>query len=147
MAADRDRSLSFGLLLFWLAAPLLDEVEPNGEPVEVPGIDVVLCNGIEEEIRDIVRQGAADQEFHGEIVNTLGVLALIGALRVQPSLREDVPLDLTERALAYRGVDPEAIRTLGERYGFDRLRERAEDFAGAWESERQIEDTEKGSGG
>jgi 5'-3' exonuclease len=51
-------------------------------------------------------------------------------------LRDDVPLNLTERALAYRGVDAEAIRTIGERFGFDRLRERATAFAAAWECER-----------
>jgi 5'-3' exonuclease len=51
-------------------------------------------------------------------------------------LRDDIPLNLTESALAYRGVDPEAIRAIGERFGFDRLRERAADFASAWECER-----------
>ena len=50
-----------------------------------------LTSGFEEEVQDVVGQGAPDQELHGEVVDALGVLALVGLLGAQPPLREDVP--------------------------------------------------------
>jgi 5'-3' exonuclease len=45
------------------------------------------------------------------------------------TLRADAPLSLTEDAVAYRGIEPDAFRMIGERFGFDRLRERLREFA------------------
>jgi DNA polymerase-1 len=45
-------------------------------------------------------------------------------------LRDDVPLGLSMEALTYRGVDPDAMRALSERFGFDRLLDRVREFAG-----------------
>ena len=65
---------------------------------------------VEQQVRDVVGERAADQELHREVVDALGVLALVGALGAHPALREDVPhgardgleaLPRTER----RGVD------------------------------------------
>ena len=46
---------------------------------------------VEEEVDDVVGQRAADQELHREVVDALGVLALVGLLGAHPALREDVP--------------------------------------------------------
>jgi 5'-3' exonuclease len=40
------------------------------------------------------------------------------------ALRRDVPLDLAEGALLFRGIDTDAVRALCDRYGFDQLRDR-----------------------
>ena len=39
----------------------------------------------------LLAQGAPDQELHGEIIDALGVLAVVGLLRAHPPLREDIP--------------------------------------------------------
>src|SRR5262249_48592229 len=60
------------------------------EPVEVPLRDGFFRDVIKEKVRDIVGQRAADEKFHGEIVDALGVGALVGLLSLDPSLREDI---------------------------------------------------------
>jgi DNA polymerase-1 len=52
------------------------------------------------------------------------------------TLRNDVPLELTVEALIYRGVDTAAVQAMGERHGFDRLRERILEFAAEWDRQR-----------
>jgi DNA polymerase-1 len=44
------------------------------------------------------------------------------------TLRDDVPLDLTDEALAYVGIDVPAVQSMCERFGFDRLRDRILSF-------------------
>ena len=46
---------------------------------------------IEQEVGDVVGQRAADEKLHREVVDALGVLALVGLLREHPALREDIP--------------------------------------------------------
>jgi DNA polymerase-1 len=58
--------------------------------------------------------------------------ALLGRNRSLTTLRDDVPLHLTETDLAYRGIDREAVRAMGERLGFDRLREQIMAFEVEW---------------
>ena len=60
---------------------------------------------IEQEVRDIIGQGAADEKFHREIVDALGVLAMVGVLRSHPSLREDVAHGAGECLEAFAGAD------------------------------------------
>ena len=60
------------------------------EPIEVLLLDGFFRDGIEEKVRDIVGQRAADEKFHREIVNALGVLALIGLFGTHPSLRKNI---------------------------------------------------------
>ena len=45
---------------------------------------------VEQQVRDVVRERAADQELHRQVVDALGVLALVGLLGADPALREDV---------------------------------------------------------
>lgn len=54
--------------------------------------------------------------------------------RALATLRNDVPLDLTAGALAYRGIDSAAVRATCDRLGFDRLRARILDFAAGGDS-------------
>ena len=61
------------------------------EPIEVLLLDGLLRERIEQEVGDVVGQRAADEELHREVVDALGVLALVRVLRVDPSLRKDVP--------------------------------------------------------
>ena len=61
------------------------------QPVEVLLVDEAPARRVEEEVQDVVGERAADQELHGEVVDALRVLALVGVLGAQPALREDVP--------------------------------------------------------
>ena len=63
----------------------------QAEPIEVLLLDGLPGERIEQEVRDVVGQRAADEKLHREIVDALGVLALVGVLREHPALREDVP--------------------------------------------------------
>jgi hypothetical protein len=49
-----------------------------------------FCGFIKKEVRHIVSQRTADKELHRKIVNTLGILAIIGFLCSNPSLRKDI---------------------------------------------------------
>ena len=82
----------------------------QGEPVETLVVDDSLRDRIEEEIHDVVGERAPYQELHGEVVDALGVLAVVCVLGPQPPLRKNVPhsagsglvaLARTER----RGID------------------------------------------
>ena len=53
----------------------------DGKPVEALVGDDAFGNRIEEQVRDVVGEGAPDQELHGEIVDALGVLAGVRPLR------------------------------------------------------------------
>ena len=61
------------------------------EPIEVLLLDGFFRDRIEEKVRDIVGQRAADEKLHREIVDALGVLALVGLFGVYPTLRQDIP--------------------------------------------------------
>ncbi len=63
----------------------------QAEPVEILLLDGLLREGIEQQVRHVVGQRAADEVLHREVVDALGVLALIGVFREYPALREDVP--------------------------------------------------------
>ena len=63
----------------------------HAEPIEVLLLDGLPGDGVEQEVRDIVGQRAADEKLHREVIDALGVLALVGVLGEQPALREDVP--------------------------------------------------------
>ena len=59
-------------------------------PIKLLFLNGLFGNLIEKKVRDIVSQRTTDEKFHREIVNALGVLALIGLLGPNPSLRKDV---------------------------------------------------------
>ncbi len=66
---------------------LLDEPEPV-EPFlrhDLPG------DRVEQQVHDVVRERAADQELHRQVVDALRVLALVRLLGADPPLRQDVP--------------------------------------------------------
>ena len=63
----------------------------QAEPIEVLLLDRLPGDGVEQEVRHIVGQRAADEKLHRKVIDALGVLALIGVLGEQPALREDVP--------------------------------------------------------
>ena len=46
--------------------------------------------GIEQQVGHVVGQRPADEELHREVVDALGVRAIVGVLRPHPPLREDV---------------------------------------------------------
>ena len=60
------------------------------EPIEVLLLDSLLCDGIEEKVGDVVSQRATDEKLHREIIDALGVRALVGLLGLHPSLRQDI---------------------------------------------------------
>ena len=62
----------------------------EAEPVEGLLPDGFACDRGQEEVGDVVRQRAADEELHREVVDALGVLARVRLLGADPSLREDV---------------------------------------------------------
>ena len=53
-------------------------------------LDHVVHDRVEQKVGNVVGQRSADEKLHREIVDALAILALIGLLRTQPSLREDV---------------------------------------------------------
>jgi 5'-3' exonuclease len=55
--------------------------------------------------------------------------AAFRANRELTTLRDDVPLDMTAAALAYPGIDTDAVRAMCGRLGFDRLRDQILEFA------------------
>ena len=46
--------------------------------------------GIEQHVRDVVRQRAPDQELHREVVSPLRILPVVSCLRPHPPLRQHV---------------------------------------------------------
>ena len=77
----------------------------EAEPVEVLLRDDLLRDRIEQQVHDVVRERAADQELHRQVVDALRVLALVGLLGAHPSLGQDVAHRARERleALARSG--------------------------------------------
>ena len=59
-------------------------------PIELLFLNGLFGNLVEKKVRDIVSQRTTDEKFHREIVNALGVLAVIGLLGPNPSLRKDI---------------------------------------------------------
>jgi hypothetical protein len=45
---------------------------------------------MQHQVHDVVGQRSADQEFHRQVIDALGVLPIIGGLGLDPALREDV---------------------------------------------------------
>ena len=61
------------------------------EPVEVLSLRTTCsAQRLEQQVHDVVGQRAADEELHRQVVDALGVLALVGLLGEHPALREDV---------------------------------------------------------
>ena len=73
-----------------------------------------LDEWLEEQIQDVVGQGAPDQELHGEVVDPLGILALVGLLGAQPPLREDIPERASGGLVALRGPSSRRIHDVVE---------------------------------
>src|SRR5581483_4599233 len=63
----------------------------DGEPIEPLILDRASGEVIEEEICDVVRERASDEELHGKIVDPLRIVPLVGSLGAKPTLRENVP--------------------------------------------------------
>src|SRR5262249_41102056 len=65
------------------------------------------------EVRNIVSQRTTDEEFHRKVVNTLGILSVIGFLCSNPSLRENVTHRACDRfktlASADRGCSQDVV--------------------------------------
>jgi hypothetical protein len=59
-------------------------------PIELLFLNELFGDVVKQKVRDIVSQRTTDEKFHREIVNTLRVLAFIGVLRMNPSLRKDI---------------------------------------------------------
>ena len=72
----------------------------QAEPIERRLLDRFTHEGAEQQIGDVVGQRTADQEFHREVVDALRIFALVGLLRADPSLREDVSHGARERLVA-----------------------------------------------
>src|SRR5207253_11471884 len=47
-------------------------------------------NVIKKKVRNVVGERAANQELHREIINALGVNALVGFLGINPALRKNI---------------------------------------------------------
>ena len=75
------------------------------EPIEVLLLDGFFRDRIEEKIRDVVGQRAADEKLHREVVDALRVLALVGRLGMHPSLRQNIAHGAGDslKALAWAG--------------------------------------------
>ena len=69
-----------------------------------------LHDRVEQEVGDVVGQRAADEELHREVVDPLGVLAVVGLLGAQPALREDVAHGAGDASKRSRG--PAAVRSM-----------------------------------
>ena len=73
-----------------LPNPASGSCSRQSEPVEVVSAERMLRERIEQQIRDIVCERAADEKLHREIVDALWVFAFVGAFRADPALRKDV---------------------------------------------------------
>jgi len=50
-----------------------------------------LDDRIKQQIGDIVSQRSSDQEFHRQVIDALGVLAVVRGFGAHPTLRQDIP--------------------------------------------------------
>ncbi len=64
----------------------LDELRP----VELLSLHRLPHDRLDPEVEDVVGQRPADQELHREVVDLLGVSPIIGRVRLQPALRQQV---------------------------------------------------------
>ena len=76
------------------------------EPIEILLRCRLLHKGVEQQVRDIVGQGAANEKLHRQVVNTLWILLPVGVLRMHPALREDIAHGAGDRlkTLARAGI-------------------------------------------
>jgi hypothetical protein len=58
----------------------------HAEPVEAFLRDGALHHAIEPQVHDVVGQRAPDEELHGQVVDALGIVALVPVLRAHPAL-------------------------------------------------------------
>jgi hypothetical protein len=75
------------------------------EPVEVLFLDRCFRNGIEEKIRNVIGERAADEKFHREIVNTLRILTLVSLFGMNPALRQNIAHRVSDRLEAFASAD------------------------------------------
>ena len=59
-------------------------------PVELLALHRLPHDRLDPEVEDVVGQRPADQELHREVVDLLGVGAIVGRVRLQPALRQQV---------------------------------------------------------
>ena len=83
-----------------IAQPGVGFLFEQAEPIERRLLDRFAHEGTEQQVRDVIGQRATDQKLHREVVDALGVRALVGLLRADPSLRENVPDGARERLVA-----------------------------------------------
>ena len=74
-----------------LPSPGVGLLFEQAEPVDALLVDILSHQRIEEEAGHVVGQRAPDEELHGKVVDTLGVLTLVRLLGAQPPLRQDIP--------------------------------------------------------
>src|SRR5580700_2203315 len=79
---------------------LLEQIEP----VDAFFSNYKLRHGIEQEVRNIVGQRAADEKLHGEVVNALGIVLFVGCFCLNPALGEDVADGMRESFEAFPGA-------------------------------------------
>src|SRR5271170_4938948 len=60
-------------------------------------VDKALRDRVEAQIEYVVAQRPSDQELHREIIDALGVLAIVGLFGSMPTLRENVPYGAGDR--------------------------------------------------
>ena len=58
--------------------------------VDLLALEEILDHGIEHEVRDVVRERPADEELHRQVIDALGVGAIVGHLGLEPALGEQV---------------------------------------------------------
>jgi hypothetical protein len=65
--------------------------------VKVSGTESLPGDGIQQQVRHVVGQRAAEEEFHRQVIDPLGVFALVGLLGPHPALAEDIADGTGER--------------------------------------------------
>src|SRR4029450_13480237 len=78
-------------------------------PIDLLLLNVLLDNVIKKKIRNVVSQRTTDEEFHRKVVNTLGILAIIGFLCSNPSLRKDITHGVREGFKTFAVTDRHGI--------------------------------------
>src|SRR4030095_14485296 len=78
-------------------------------PIELLFLNGLFGKVIKKEVRDIVSQRTTDEEFHRKIVNTLGILAIIGFLGSNPALRKNITHGVREGFKTFAVTDRRGI--------------------------------------
>ena len=73
-----------------IAEPGVGLLFEQPDPVERVPLDHVVHDRTEQEVRDVVGQRASDQKLHREVIDALGIRAIVGLLCAHPALRQDV---------------------------------------------------------